>query len=830
MNQIYKILGIIGLLVLIGSVYADVSPEWKYKTGDNVNSVAISSDGKYVVVGSYRIYFFDKSGKLLWNKSGEFYIHSVAASLNGKYIVAGEGWTPSDSVYKRTYFGQKTWGSNDEISYNIYLFNNKGDLLWKYKTYGPVSSVAITPDGKYIVAGSIGGYIYLFNNKGDLLWKYKTYGNVRSISITRGGEYIVVGSWEDITGDDWPDSGYIYFFDKDGNLLWKYKTGDEVSSVAITPDGNYVVAGSADNNVYFFDKDGNLLWKYKTGSGVWSVAITPDGNYILSGSGGSIYFFNKNGKLLWKYHTEDEINSVAMTSDGSYVVAGSCDGHIYSFDKNGNLLWKYKTGGEVSSVTITSDGKYVVAGSDDDYVYFFDNNVYKLIYNGLLAEGDLFNLTEGYQVKIKAILETTINNTDVCKVDVQILKDGNVIAEKFDKTPFLITYKLPYKNITILVKNAFVTVDSANSYAELEIYYGYEKNIIKDKINQLEQKINQYKSEGTNITEAISLLNKAKEEYNKGNYNNAIKYVEQSQKVAEEQKKKEDIKNQITQLEDLLNKYKSEGVDVEEAFSLISKAETELKNGNYNKSLEYLNESQQIAEQNYNEYLKQKQLQTMGAIFLGTIFLILMAVGGSFIYYRTKHQKKIKTEFLQELNKIDDLINKGLFKKALEECNNLLSKYPKFKDEINQRIQKCNELIKRREFEKEINKIEHNLIKNKKFKEALEKFKELKEKYPEFIKEIEEWTNKCDKWANSLYVILERAKKYHDEGDEYYYKNRTEDAINKWKLAVEEYKKSLKIVEELKDRTMESRIKDTIGLIVDKVINAEIEGIKRLLG
>jgi len=61
MKQIYKILGIIGLFALLGVVFGDgvVSPEWKYKTGDDVWSVAITPDGNYVVAGSGRnVYFF----------------------------------------------------------------------------------------------------------------------------------------------------------------------------------------------------------------------------------------------------------------------------------------------------------------------------------------------------------------------------------------------------------------------------------------------------------------------------------------------------------------------------------------------------------------------------------------------------------------------------------------------------------------------------------------------------------------------------------------------------------------------------------------------------
>ena len=81
--------------------------------------------------------------------------------------------------------------------------------MWEYKTDWCVWSVSITPDGRYIVAGSGDNYendyydsydsynygcIYLFNTKGELLWDYEINGEVCSVSITPEGEHIVAGS------------------------------------------------------------------------------------------------------------------------------------------------------------------------------------------------------------------------------------------------------------------------------------------------------------------------------------------------------------------------------------------------------------------------------------------------------------------------------------------------------------------------------------------------------------------------------------------------------------------------------------------------------------
>ena len=96
---------LIGILVNVGFVFGEnMGPEWKYKTGD-VNSVSITPDGKYIVVGS-------------------------------------DDWWIGDYIY---------------------LLNTNGDLLWKYEPDYNVD-VSITPDGKYIVAGSRDDNVYFFNN------------------------------------------------------------------------------------------------------------------------------------------------------------------------------------------------------------------------------------------------------------------------------------------------------------------------------------------------------------------------------------------------------------------------------------------------------------------------------------------------------------------------------------------------------------------------------------------------------------------------------------------------------------------------------------------
>jgi len=149
---------------------------WSYKTGADVLSVSISSDGSYIAAGSYddKVYMFDREGNLLWSYKTGGDVDSVSISSDGSYIAAGS------------------------VDNKVYMFDREGNLLWSYKTGYKVWSVAykvwsvsISSDGSRIVAGSW-DKVYLFDRKEKLLWSYEI-GWIHSVSISSDGSYIVAG-------------------------------------------------------------------------------------------------------------------------------------------------------------------------------------------------------------------------------------------------------------------------------------------------------------------------------------------------------------------------------------------------------------------------------------------------------------------------------------------------------------------------------------------------------------------------------------------------------------------------------------------------------------
>ncbi len=239
--------------------------------------------------------------------------------------------------------------------------------VWKYNTGNYIiSSISISPDGKYVIASNRSFMFFL--KDGKLLWTHRTGGYVKSVAVSKDGRYVVAGGWG------------IYVFNKHKNLVWKYKFNGVVSSVAISADGRYTVAGF-NNWVYLF-KDGKLMWKFYTSGFVSSVAIDMNGSYVVACTlNGYIYFFDVHGNLLWKFDTRDHIICVSISSNGDYVAVVD-DMYLYVLNKNGKLLWESNALGHDADSVAISD-RYVVVG-DYGYIDLF-NSKGKLILEKELA-------------------------------------------------------------------------------------------------------------------------------------------------------------------------------------------------------------------------------------------------------------------------------------------------------------------------------------------------------------------------------------------------------------------------------------------------------------
>jgi WD40 repeat protein len=280
-------------------------------SGQGFKSVAISSDGRYLVagqddeppVGRAGVYFYDaKTGNELWSNETNGLVWSVGISSDGKYVVAG-------SADHHVYFFQR----------------DSGDWLWTYEARLAITSVAISSDGRYIAAAGNDG-IYMFDRASERpIWNYSQYGKFYSVSISPDGQYVVGGSLRSVV-----------LIRRDGAVLWNSPIGGDPWAVTISNDSQFVVVGtegSANEVRLLIRENATTVWHHSFEQPVESVAISIDDKYVVAGGDDhQVHVFNRDtGSYLFNYTTDDKVFSVALPSDGRYVAAGGA-GSVICFE------------------------------------------------------------------------------------------------------------------------------------------------------------------------------------------------------------------------------------------------------------------------------------------------------------------------------------------------------------------------------------------------------------------------------------------------------------------------------------------------------------------
>jgi hypothetical protein len=330
-----------------------------------------------------------------WN---EEFATDVAVAPDGGYVITGETNT-FDNGFGDIYLVKVDENGNSEWA-----------KIYGYELTEDARTIAVTPDGGYIMAGECGlydefddtldAYFVKVNGSGNLQWesRYRGQGHTlgRAAVVAHDGGYMAIGDTYEVFGN--PPSngfGFILKLAESGEILWVDSLTFDRSlspvSIAAIPGGGYVIAGmGGGGDIPYFtflmkiDNSANLLWMRSFYEGhtdiPFSLICASDGGYVTAcwaSNDMTLLKVDATGQKLWDATLgggeQDNAMATAEAGDGNYVVAGtsesfgngeSFDLYLAKVDNSGQLIWERTYGGDQAdgavSISVAPDGGFIV--------------------------------------------------------------------------------------------------------------------------------------------------------------------------------------------------------------------------------------------------------------------------------------------------------------------------------------------------------------------------------------------------------------------------------------------------------------------------------------
>lgn len=341
---------------------------WHYNTGKEwVGDVALSDDGKYLAVKtSYHVYLFE-TGKNVPKWSYYRYMGTRIGDDAGGIAISADG--------SKIFVGFETVA--------ILFSKDSSNPIWEYSLPTPAMSVAISADGNFAAAGTIGESSQAGSNLMVLwrtsnsrpVWQYRSSGNFHDVALSRDGGFIA-GS----TGC--PDRRFYLFSRESNNPIIRSKmlTKDSpVHRAKISLDGSIAAAGSEseDGAIFVFKKKTRKrLWKFPApkGRSFKGLSLSWNGRFVggTTMNGYAYIFRSLSNEPISSWKVNTSLGAAGITNNGKYLVAGGADKKVHIFKKNKTKGKTLKTQGYINSIAVSKNGKYAAAGTGGQE-YFGEN-------------------------------------------------------------------------------------------------------------------------------------------------------------------------------------------------------------------------------------------------------------------------------------------------------------------------------------------------------------------------------------------------------------------------------------------------------------------------
>jgi PAS domain S-box-containing protein len=380
---------------------------------DSIRSVAFSSDGQWLASGGE-----DNTVKLWRLSPGTLTQDNITLG----YTLQGH----RDAVWEVAFnpafgaTGTEPLLASASADDTVMLWNLQGQPIRTLKNpivadqqQSRFISVAFSPDGHTLVAGTWAGDIAWWSVDGTLLRTAKEHdSSVTSLTFSPDGRTLASASWDD-TVKLWNSNGTVsktlnahvngtweVAFSPDGQRLvsggeddwmriWQLQSealtvlrGHQASvwHTPIAPDGQRIVTSSADGTVKIWSRTGQLMTTLTPSPGpVMAVDISPDGQEIAAGSeNGNLTLWTLAGELKSEIAAHSQsVRDVVFIPDGQTIATISWDGTAKLWHRDGALMQTLKpeTTDHLNAGTFSPDGQWLAIGGRDTQVHLWRRDV-----------------------------------------------------------------------------------------------------------------------------------------------------------------------------------------------------------------------------------------------------------------------------------------------------------------------------------------------------------------------------------------------------------------------------------------------------------------------
>ena len=299
-------------------------------------------------------------------------------------------------------------------------------------------SIAVSPDSKYLVTGT--------ENNMVIYWKHSVVGH----QITLEGHTAPVTSAVFTL-----DSKYIFSGGKDKRLnKWYVETSELISTLTMFNEINKLAIFSHDNclliangpMISIYDYENNefvkILEDHK--DKVNDIAIGPADGFFVSVSADKTVklwdIINLKARNIFN-ELEDNFSAVAIYPDGRYIAVGTAN---IDSKKNSIYIWQVNIAeciqelkghkGSINSLVFSIDGKFLFSGSEDKTVISWD---FEKIFEAVRKRKEEKPDEVAIEFSTKHPIETTQRilgpKTEEIIVEETVLENPEEIPKKFDE-------------------------------------------------------------------------------------------------------------------------------------------------------------------------------------------------------------------------------------------------------------------------------------------------------------------------------------------------------------------------------------------------------------